>query len=369
MKTKQFNRKLISKIRAINLKELSILLFVTVLITFSLTNCETLVDPDEPGNLVPKTVAEDPLLPNIEVNGTKLHAESFGDIRNPIIIFLHGGPGGDYRAFISQIGIENASRYPSERDIVNGGLSQLQDEYYCVFYDQRGAGLSTRFEPGEVDFDMYVADLDAVIDYYLQKKDNKTGIVDNKVYLMGWSYGGILSTGYINKHPEKVIDIAMYEPGPFTREAWDYFIENTTSVFGQLGEDWLEGYLLSHEHITSDTHERADYQRILGAGKSNPEFHENPNTPMWRVGAFIANENLDFSQSENYDITSNLINFQGRLLLIGGEFTANEYPDYPDLQLPFYPNAEYIEIPGVGHTGPWEKPYEISSLIRDFFNE
>ena len=72
MKTKRFNRKLIRRIRAINLKELSILPFVAVLITFTLTNCETLVDPDEPGNLVPKTVVEDPLLPRIEVNGTLL---------------------------------------------------------------------------------------------------------------------------------------------------------------------------------------------------------------------------------------------------------------------------------------------------------
>ena len=159
MKTNRLNRKPLRRIRSINLKELCKLPFVAVLITFTLTNCETLADPDEPGNLVPKTVVEDPLLPRIEVNGTILHAESFGDIHDPIIIFLHGGPGSDYRAFISQIGIENASRYPAERTISNGGLSQLQDEYYCVFYDQRGAGLSPRFEPGEVDFDMYVADL------------------------------------------------------------------------------------------------------------------------------------------------------------------------------------------------------------------
>ena len=64
-----------------------------VIITLTFTGCGGLLDPDEPGNLVPKTVAEDPLLPRIEVNGTLLHAEAFGDIHNPIIIFLHGGPG------------------------------------------------------------------------------------------------------------------------------------------------------------------------------------------------------------------------------------------------------------------------------------
>ncbi len=145
------------------IKKLWMLPVFALLISLSFTGC--LLDPDEPGNLVPRTVDEDPLLPRIEVNGTLLHAEAFGDINNPIIIFLHGGPGGDYRAFISQIGVENASRYPNERIINNGGLSQLQDTYYCVFYDQRGAGLSPRFDKGAVDFDIYVADLDAVSDY------------------------------------------------------------------------------------------------------------------------------------------------------------------------------------------------------------
>jgi proline iminopeptidase len=344
-------------------------LFIVLFSAFSILSCEKLNDPDEPGNLVPKTVAEDPLLPRIEVNETMLHAEALGDINNPIIVFLHGGPGSDYRAFVSQNGVENASRYPNERTIINGGLSQLQDEYYCVFYDQRGAGLSPRFDVDVVDFDIYVDDLNTVIDYFLQKKENDTGIVDDQVYLMGWSYGGILSTGYINKYPKRVKDVVLYEPGPLSKDIWDYFIENSTSVFGQLGEDWLEGYLLSHEHITSDTHERADYQMILGAFKATPELHQNPNTPMWRLGAFIGNENLDFSLSDNYDITSNLISYHGRLLYMVGELTSEEYPNLADLQMAYYPRGEFVRINGVGHTGPWEKPDEIASLIRDFFNE
>ena len=88
---------------------------------------------------------------------------------------------------------------------------------------------------------------------------------------------------------------------------------------------------------------------------------------MWRLGAFVGHENLDFSQSDNYDITSNVITFQGRLLLMGGELTANEYPGYLDLQLPIYPKSEYLEIPSVGHTGIWEKPDDIAIAIRNFF--
>ena len=58
------------------------------------------MDPDAPGNLVPKTVEEDPSLPRIEVNGTTLHAEAFGDPSAPMVMMLHGGPGGDYRSLL-----------------------------------------------------------------------------------------------------------------------------------------------------------------------------------------------------------------------------------------------------------------------------
>ena len=328
----------------------------------TLFSCE-IHEMDEPGNLVPKTVDEDPLLPSIEINGIRLHAETFGDINNPIIVFLHGGPGSDFRAYISQIGVENASRYPEERTITNGGLSQLQDEYYCVFYDQRGAGLSPRFDKGEITFDLYVEDLDAVIDYYLDKKFNETGIKDEQVYLVSWSYGGTLATGYINRHPEKIKDHVSYEPGPFSKEGYEYFLENTTSVFAQTGNEWLEAFLLSHDYFTTDDHARGDYQYLLGAFRSNPQFHENINCPLWRIGIFLG----DDIEKMDRDNTSNLSSFQGKFLFIGGELTHKEYPNYPDIQMQYYPNGEFVEIPGVGHTGPWEKPNEIALIIRTFF--
>ena len=346
-----------------NLK--SIILCKSIIIIMLLfTGCEKVLDFDETGNLVPMTVDEDPLLPRLEINETVLHLESFGDINNPIVVFLHGGPGSDYRAFISQKGVENASRYPNERSITNGGLSQLQDEYYCVFYDQRGAGLSPRFDLGEVTFDLYIEDLDAIIDYYLAKKHAETGVLETQVNLVAWSYGGTLATGYINRHPEKIKNIATYEPGPFSKKAYDYSIENTTSVFAQLGNDWLEEYLLSHDHLTGDDHERTDYQGLLGAFRNNPQFHEDINTPLWRYGALVGLEDLE---EEARDNTSNLSSFQGNFILMGGELTLKEYPEYADIQMSYYPRSELVEIPGVGHTGPWEKPNEVAAIIRNFF--
>lgn len=43
--------------------------------------------------LVPPMVDEDRSLPALDVNGTRLHLESFGDPTKPLVVFLHGGPG------------------------------------------------------------------------------------------------------------------------------------------------------------------------------------------------------------------------------------------------------------------------------------
>src|SRR3954465_10264209 len=98
------------------------------------------LDPGEPGNLVPRTVVEDPTLPQIQINGTRLHAESFGDPTAPTVMVLHGGPGSDYRSLLNLKALAN-------------------DGYRVVFWDQRGAGLSQRHDGSSYTLTGYLADL------------------------------------------------------------------------------------------------------------------------------------------------------------------------------------------------------------------
>ena len=69
------------------------------LVGLAATGCETM-SPSDPGNLVPPTVAEDASLPAIDMNGSRFHLETFGDPSSPVIVFLHGGPGGDFRSLL-----------------------------------------------------------------------------------------------------------------------------------------------------------------------------------------------------------------------------------------------------------------------------
>jgi len=58
------------------------------------------LDPGE-SQLVPATVAADPELPRFELGDGRLaHLQTFGDPNNPVVIVLHGGPGGDHRDYL-----------------------------------------------------------------------------------------------------------------------------------------------------------------------------------------------------------------------------------------------------------------------------
>ena len=109
------------------------------------------------------------------------------DLRRPgrsVIIVLHGGPGGDYRSLM--------------------GLQVLADEYFVVFYDQRGSGLSERVPAEEFSFQVMLKDLDSIVDLYGKGEP---------VHLVGHSWGGMLASGYLGYAPDKVDKAVMAEPG------------------------------------------------------------------------------------------------------------------------------------------------------------
>ena len=79
---------------------LKLSIFIWAFIAFSGCSKEDFHEMDEPGLLVPRTVDEDLELPSITLNGTMLHAEAYGNPEDPMIVAIHGGPGGDYRSLL-----------------------------------------------------------------------------------------------------------------------------------------------------------------------------------------------------------------------------------------------------------------------------
>ena len=162
------------------------MLAFTALLFFSCTK-ERLIN--EPGNLVPLTVDQDPGLPSITVNGVMLHSEAYGHPDSTIIVCIHGGPGGDYRYMLNL------------KDLADYG-------YRVVFYDQIGSGLSERFPKssytslGTGALDMIYDELSGVIAHYRTHPNQK-------VFLIGHSWGAMLATAYAGKYPNAIQGLAI----------------------------------------------------------------------------------------------------------------------------------------------------------------
>jgi len=310
--------------------------------------CETMY-PTATGNLVPPTVAEDASLPAIEMNGSRFHLETFGNPANPVIVFLHGGPGGDYRSMLRM----------AER---HDGYS-LADEYFLVYWDQRGAGLSMRHDKDELTLDVYSRDLDTLVDRYSPGRP---------VFLIGISWGGMFATQYINQHPQRVAGAVLIEPGPLDGATMERLKGDMYDL--DLGSEWLNDWAWNSQFLSPDDHARMDYERMLGLRDGQPRFHQSTVDPEpgWRLGAaanrYLMEDGQDGNGVFNYDFTTNLSAYVTPVLFIAGSLSEVLGESLQREQVLRYPSASLQVVDGAGHDVAWVKTAEVLTYIRAYLD-
>lgn len=311
--------------------------------------CDTL-DPDTPGALVPPTVAEDASLPAIEMNGSRFHAQTFGDPTRPVVVFLHGGPGGDYRSLLRLAG--RFSGYA------------LADEYFLVYWDQRGAGLSRRQARGTMTVDLYTEDLDALVDRFSPSRP---------VILIGESWGGMLATQYINTHGSHVLGAVLIEPGPLDGPTYERLEPDLFDM--NLGAEWLNDYAWSSQFLSPDDHARMDYQLMLGYRESQPKSHiriDPDPAPLWRLGAVAMRDLIEDGQDETgafvYDFTTNLSQYPTPVLFIAGSQSEVLGEPLQRSQIRLYPAASLAVVDNAGHDVAWTHTAEVLAYVRAYLD-
>ncbi len=312
------------------------------LVALALAGC---LDPGDPGNLVPKTVVEDPSLPRIAVNGALFHAEAFGDPAAPIVMVLHGGPGSDYRNLLP--------------------LQALAaDGYRVVFWDQRGAGLSQRFDADSYTFTGYLEDLRQVIEQY-------TVVANQPLVFIGHSWGAMYLTWFINEYGDyggRVRGAILSEPGAFNKAQLDDFMEKFTGSFSLTGEQ-LNDAFWAGQFMSPEDHARADYLRMIMGVGGLPSEHDDPANPppSWRIGA-VVNAALFRLAEKGFDWTTNLASFRRKVLWLHGDLNSIQTPAHQAaLAAHSYPLYEDVIMKGVGHQMVWERPEEYLAQTRDYF--
>jgi len=316
-------------------------LLISMSIFILISSC-TILDPNEPGNLVPKTVDENGSLPALSINGTNLHLKTFGNSANPVIIFLHGGPGGDHKSLLR--------------------LKSLQDTYFLVFYDQRGGGLSRRHNKSEVSVSLLVRDLDSIKEHFSPGAP---------VTLVGHSWGGQLATAYVTKHPAKVQKLILMDPGPFTSKT----IVMLKGLFDMsLSATVMNDLLWSQDFISPADHIKLDYSggiMILAedSGLSDYNNSKTDRAGFWRFGSIAHSTVMSEARNANGDWDFDLrkgLSYPNTVLFMWAGNNGIMGANYRTAQIAYYNSTQQIIIPNVGHDFPWVSHSRVDAEIRSY---
>lgn len=176
----------------------------------------------------------------IEINGIKQYLfHSSKNVDNPVMLFLHGGPGS----------VESIYAY-----IVQ---DKWEENYTVVHWDQRGSGKTLIKNPSKKNYpimEQLMLDLLEIVKY-LKKVYNK-----KKIVIMGYSWGSVLGTDFVKKYPEEV----------------EYYIG-----VGQV-VDMFENEKLAYEKVKEEI-KKSKHRRYLKVIKSFGEYPEKSYTKSMRA--------------------------------------------------------------------------------------
>lgn len=329
------------------------ILSIAAVIAFATMGCAKERFINQPGNLVPKTAEEDPAVPSAMINGARLHTEASGQPDSTIVVFLHGGPGGDYRSLIN-------------------GKQLAAHGYRVVFYDQRGSGLSQRFPKksytsrGHGAIELMYQELDAVIAHYRTSPSQK-------VYLVGHSWGAILATGYAGSRPGKVQGLVVAEPGGLKWADIKEYVKKSRqfSLWSELANDaaYLDQFVAGKE----DQHAILDYKAAMLVAKNDiaGEYNTEPSS-FWRSGAVINTAFFEIGEDHQPDFSSGIDGF-GKPVLFLYSSQNKAYTDAWATRISAsYPSVVLRKVNGVGHGGIFYEQSAWTAItmprILEYFN-
>lgn len=216
---------------------------------------------DEKGNAPENGIAE---LTEVELRGRKQWISLRGwDKNKPVLLFLAGGPGGTQMA------------------TVRHELAELEKYFVVVNWDQPGSGKSYYAEKtGNITVDTYIQDGHALTEYLKER------FAQEKIYLVGESWGSALGIFLVDRYPEsyhaligtaQMVDFAETERMDYAKAMEIARSKGDTALVERLTENGMPPY-----YGTDVIWKSAVYLNYLSAYMAgNPEI-DNPGYNTFR---------------------------------------------------------------------------------------
>lgn len=167
---------------------------------------------DKEGNIIVNSLAEKHFIEIGRIRqGFFLRSEN---PKNPVILFLHGGPGSPVFPLLYRYEV----------------YERLEKYFTVCYWDQRGAGMSfsNSIDTATMTLEQMIEDTHEITEYLKNRFDQE------KIYLMGHSWGSLLGIKVIEKHPESYL--AFIGIGQVTNQvkseklAYDYMLQYAMEI-------------------------------------------------------------------------------------------------------------------------------------------
>ena len=309
-----------------------------------------------------------------DINGTKQWINIYGqDTENPVLLYLHGGPGGTTSWLDWSI------------------LRTLSEDYTVVDWDQRGFGHNyPDYAEAELpDAQMFMQDGLAMTEFlceHLQK---------DKITLLGHSWGSVYASNLVLAYPEKydaVIAMALMVDMP---ESMTIYKEWMLEQSAEDPELHALAEKLDTQAIVPDEEQEEILNRLDEAYGYSDDYFKDCDINLYAALWFNPNCTLQ-QQLSAMGLSSEYVNYQ--LNMIGGERCSVAFPMVQSLslkgrteyQVPYYvvlgskdhgcintfeeaqayfdkvsaPDKKLLFIEG-GHAAPLLKTKELSAFLHE----
>lgn len=287
----------------------------------------------------------------------RLYHFAQGQGRNVLII--HGGPGMPFRSPLS-------------------GLEPLTSEYRFHYYDQRGCGNSTRpidhFESSNMYANMTSLDQTLGLGAQIADIERVRRILgDEKLILIGHSWGGFMASLYAAEFPEHVEALILVSPATalvMPQDEPDLFAtvrqrlpEDQRAEYDAFMKDYMDFSKLftrsEADLIAMDARFGQYYVSVVPSPQAMPKQGEPGGWMSW--GMYV-------SMGQTHDYRAALKSVKAPVLVLHGdkdlqsEAASRQYAD-------LFPNSQFVVIPNASHFSFEEQPQTFADAVENFLDK